>query len=189
MVAVNSTMLPLGHAAPDFSLPDTDGTVVSLSDLGKDALLVMFICNHCPYVIHMVDELAKIGTDYHDRVDIVAISSNDAEKYPQDGPAKMAEEKALRGYVFPYLYDESQSVAHAYKAACTPEFYIFDADHRLAYRGRLDDTRPRAGTPTGAEVRAALDALLAGGTPAQEQHPSIGCNIKWKPGNAPSYFG
>jgi peroxiredoxin len=182
-------MLPLGHPAPPFSLPDTDGNIVSLEDLGRDVVLVMFICNHCPYVIHIADELARIGRDYQGKVDTVAISSNDVENYPQDSLEKMAEEKAMRGYVFPYLYDETQGVAKAYKAMCTPEFYVFDADRALRYRGRLDDTRPRAGEPTGSELRAALDALLDGRTPSPEQAPSIGCNIKWKPGSAPSYFG
>jgi peroxiredoxin len=190
MVAVSSTMLPLGSPAPDFTLPDTDGTGDrSLSSFGGDALVVMFVCNHCPFVIHVADELARLGRDYESKgVDFVAISSNNAEKYPQDGPEKMRQEKAARGYTFPYLYDATQSTAKAYRAACTPDFYVFDAERRLTYRGQLDETRPGRGIAHGGDLRAALDAMLAGGSPAQAQTPSIGCNIKWIPGNEPSYF-
>ena len=190
MAAVNSTMLPLGSQAPDFTLLDTDGTDhLSLADLGQEVLVVMFVCNHCPFVIHVADELARLGRDYVDRpVDFVAISSNNVDKYPQDGPEKMRQEKARRGYTFPYLYDATQSVAKAYRAACTPDFYVFDKDRRLAYRGQLDETRPGRGNAHGADLRAAIDALLAGVTPAADQTPSIGCNIKWIPGNEPSYL-
>jgi peroxiredoxin len=192
MVAVNSQMLPLGTQAPSFSLPDTDGSTVSLDD-AKDAkgYLVMFICNHCPYVIHVADELAALGREYGERgVAVYAISSNDVEHYPADGPEKMAEEKAARGYTFPYLYDADQSVAKAYQAACTPDFFLFDGDQKLVYRGQLDASRPKNDVPvTGKDLRAALDALLAGEAVPAEQTASIGCNIKWKPGNAPEWFG
>lgn len=191
MVAVHSTMLPLGSPAPDFTLPDTDtGASVSLADFTGDALVVMFICNHCPFVIHVADELARLGREYGAKgVDFVAISSNNVARYPQDGPELMKAEKAARGYTFPYLYDADQSAAKAYKAACTPDFYLFDAERKLAYRGQLDGTRPGRGVANGADLRAALDALLAGSTPAAEQTPSIGCNIKWIPGEEPAWFG
>jgi peroxiredoxin len=188
MVATPSMMLALGTPAPSFSLPDTDGRIVTLDDWSDArALLVMFICNHCPYVKHVQSELARLGVDYADRsVGIVAISSNDALAYPQDGPAQMKREKQAAGYPFPYLYDETQEVARAYQAACTPDFYVFDADRRLVYRGQLDDSRPGNGLPvTGADVRGALDALLTGQAVAEAQRPSLGCNIKWKPGRSP----
>ncbi len=191
MVSVPSTMLALGTPAPDFALPDTEGRVVSRRDY-RDAkgLLVMFVCNHCPYVKHVQAELARIGRDYLPRgVAIVAISSNDATAYPDDAPDKMAEEKVRAGYPFPYLYDESQGVAKAYRAACTPDFFLFDGAGRLAYRGQLDDSRPKNANPvTGRDLRAALDAVLAGVPVSGEQRPSIGCNIKWKVGEAPEYF-
>ena len=192
MVAVNSTMLPLGTKAPDFRLPDTGGKVVSLADFkGAPALVVVFMCNHCPYVKHVRDGLVKLARDYHPKhVAMVGISSNDVANYPEDSPAKMAAEVKSTGYVFPYLYDESQDVAKAYKAACTPDFYVFDKDQRLVYRGQLDDSRPGNGMPvTGKDVRSALDAVLAGKPVSPTQKPSIGCNIKWKPGNEPDYFG
>ncbi len=184
-------MLPLGSVAPAFSLPDTQGNVVSLSDFaGAPAYLVMFICNHCPYVKHVADELARLGREYQDKgVAIIAINSNDAERYPDDSPAKMAQEKEARGYTFPYLIDADQSVARAYRAACTPDFFLFDADRRLVYRGQLDDSRPKSGTAaTGRDLRAALDAVLQGKPVEGEQRPSMGCNIKWKPGNEPEWF-
>lgn len=190
MVAVPSTMLPLGTEAPAFALSDTDGSVFSSEDLrGAPAVLVMFICNHCPYVVHVRDEIARLGRDYADLgVGIVAISSNDATAYPADGPAAMAREKAAAGYSFPYLYDETQDVAKAYRAACTPDFYVFDRDLRLAYRGQLDASRPSNGLPVdGSDLRAALDAVLAGTAPDADQKPSMGCNIKWR--DAPDYFG
>ncbi|MFI5279455.1 MAG: thioredoxin family protein [Gemmatimonadales bacterium] len=191
MVSVPSQMLPLGTAAPDFALPDTEGRVVSLEDLaGGKALLVMFICNHCPYVKHVRAELAKVGRDYQPRgVKIVAISSNDPAAYPDDSPDKMKEEKASAGYAFPYLFDASQQVAKDYRAACTPDLYLFDAKQELVYRGQLDESRPKNALPvTGGDLRAALDAVLSGKTVSAEQRPSLGCNIKWKPGNAPAYF-
>ena len=191
MVAVNSTMLPLGTKAPDFRLPDTAGKTVSLADFkNARALLVAFICNHCPYVKHIRGGLAQLARDYASRgVAVVGISSNDVANYPQDSQAKMAEEAKAAGYIFPYLYDETQSVAKAYRAACTPDFYLFDKDQRLAYRGQFDDSRPGNNAPvTGKDMRAALDAVLAGKPVPPVQKPSIGCNIKWKPGNEPDYF-
>ena len=192
MVATNSTMLPLGSHAPHFSLPDTTGGLVSLDHMkGARALVVMFICNHCPYVKHLRAQLAQLGRDYIPKgVRIVAISSNDVQNYPADSPEKMKDEARAAGYTFPYLYDADQSVAKAYRAACTPDFYVFDADLRLAYRGQFDDSRPGNGLPaTGKDLRAALEALVAGQPVPQQQKSSIGCNIKWKPGNAPEYFG
>lgn len=182
-------MLPLGTRAPAFALADTDGSVVSLDDLqGAPATLVMFICNHCPYVIHVRSEIARVGREYAERgVAVVAINSNDADAYPADGPAAMAVEKADAGYAFAYLFDETQDVAKAYRAACTPDFFVFDADLALVYRGRLDASRPSNDEPVdGADLRAALDAVLAGRTPAAEQHPSLGCNIKWR--ERPAWF-
>jgi peroxiredoxin len=192
MVLTPSTMLPLGTPAPNFSLPDPFGKTVSLADFAsKPALLVIFMCNHCPYVKHVADGLSALAKEYQARgVGVVAISSNDVGSHPDDAPAKMADEIKLRGYTFPYLYDESQQVAKAYRAACTPDFYVFDAQHKLAYRGQLDASRPNSGVPvTGHDLRAALNEVLAGKPVATEQKPSIGCNIKWKAGNAPDYFG
>ena len=192
MAETPSTMLELGTPAPDFSLSDTAGGTVTLSDFAeREALLVMFLCNHCPFVKHVREELARLGRDYERRgVAIVAISSNDVKNYPQDGPQPMREEKARAGYTFPYLYDESQAVAKAYRAACTPDFFLFDRQRRLVYRGQLDDSRPGNGIPvTGADLRAALDALLEGRSLPEEQRPSVGCNIKWIPGNEPDYYG
>lgn len=191
MARTPSTMLPLGTKAPDFKLPDTDGKPVSLADFqGKQGLLVMFICNHCPFVKHLRSALAQLGRDYAGKsLAIVAISSNDATAFPDDGPAKMAEEKKSAGYTFPYLYDETQKAAQAYRAACTPDFFLFDKDRTLVYRGQFDDSRPDNGLPvTGADLRAALDAVVAGKPVPATQKPSIGCNIKWKPGNSPDYY-
>ncbi len=187
MVATGSTMIQLGLQAPEFSLPDTAGRTVSLSDFSDVPLLVMFICNHCPFVKHIAAELADLGHEYQARgLRIVAINSNDAEKYAQDGPEQMADEAKARGYSFPYLFDESQDVAKAYGAACTPDFFVYDGDRRLVYRGQLDDSRPGNDVPvTGADLRAALDALIESRPPLSEQKPSMGCNIKWKPGNEP----
>ena len=189
MAAVESQMLPLGTPAPAFSLPDPDGVLHSLPD-DAPATLVMFICNHCPFVIHIREELARIGSDYGPRgVAIYAISSNDVNTHPADHPDKMKEEAATWGYTFPYLYDETQGVAKAYRAACTPDFYLFDGERKLAYRGQLDDSRPSNGLPVdGRDLRAALDAVLSGESPTAEQKPSIGCNIKWTAGNEPDYF-
>jgi len=192
MVAVESTMLELGTKAPDFALPDTTGKTVRLSDFDDAAcLVVMFICNHCPFVKHMRDQIATLAEQYQQKgVAFVAINSNDVEKYPDDSPEKMAEEVKKVGYTFPYLFDETQDVAKRYKAACTPDFFVFDKDRKLAYRGQFDDSRPDGETPvTGEDLRMAIDAALQGNPiPADQQKPSIGCNIKWKPGNEPAYF-
>lgn len=184
-------MLPLGTSAPDFCLPDTNGKTVSLSDFkNASALLVMFICNHCPYVKHIRAGLAQLGRDYEALgVGIVAINANDAANYPEDAPAKMKEEARAAGYTFPYLYDETQTVAKAYRAACTPDFFLFDHARRLVYRGQFDNSRPGNGLPmTGRDLRAALDAVLMCQAVPTDQKPSMGCNIKWKTGNAPDYF-
>jgi peroxiredoxin len=191
MVKTASTMLPLGTKAPDFSLPNVDGKTVSLRDLsGGKGLLVMFICNHCPFVKHLRSALAAFGQEYQAKgLKIVAISSNDVGSHPEDSPESMAAEAQAAGYTFPYLYDATQEVAQAYKAACTPDFYLFNSDLALVYRGQFDDSRPSNGKPiTGADLRAAADAVLAGKPPLLEQRPSIGCNIKWRPGHEPDYF-
>jgi peroxiredoxin len=192
MAKTPSTMLALGTRAPDFRLPDSDGTVVSRDD-SADApgLLVMFLCNHCPYVQHIRVGLADFAREYRAKgLAMVAINANDVASYPDDSPEKMKAEKARYGYVFPYLYDESQEVAKAYAAACTPDFFLFDRARRLVYRGQFDDSRPGNGVAvTGKDLRAACEALLSGRSIAADQRPSIGCNIKWKAGNAPSYFG
>lgn len=189
MSATPSTMLELGTRAPDFNLESVNGGNLSLSyaDQSK-GFVVMFICNHCPYVLHIEDELVNIAKEYISKgIGFIAISSNDVEKYPQDSPSKMAE----KNYPFPYLYDETQEVAKAYKAACTPDFFVFNANKELIYRGQFDDSRPKNDKPvSGKDLRKALDAVLNGKTvPEEEQIPSIGCNIKWKPGNEPEYFG
>ena len=189
MAAVESQMLELGTPAPEFSLPDPDGRTHGLRD-GSQAHVVIFICNHCPFVKHVADGLAAFGKDYLARdVDVIAINSNDVVAYPADGPDAMRNEAAARGYTFPYLLDEDQSVAKSYRAACTPDFFVFDADKRLVYRGQFDSSRPSNGEAvTGKDLRQAVDAVLAGETPAANQTPSIGCNIKWKRGNEPGYF-
>lgn len=192
MVRTPSTMQPLGSPAPDFSLPNVDGSTVSLVDFaGAPGLLVIFMCNHCPFVIHLADQLAEFAREYQAKgLAIVGISSNDVGNYPADSPEQMVAEAEQRGYVFPYLYDETQEVAKAYQAACTPDFFLYDKDQKLAYRGQFDSTRPDSGqTPTGEDLRAACDAVLAGQSAPAEQLPSIGCNIKWKAGNEPAYFG
>ena len=193
MALTASTMLPLGTNAPDFHLPDVvSGNTISLSTFaGKQALLVMFICQHCPFVKHIKDEMARLGKDYINRnVGIVGISANDAKNYPDDAPEQlkaMAEELRLS---FPICYDESQETAKAYTAACTPDFFLFDGQQQLVYRGQLDDSRPSNGKPvTGTDLRAAIEAILTGQPVNAQQQPSVGCNIKWKPGNAPSYYG
>ena len=184
MARTPSNMLPLGTLAPSFTLPDTtNGKTVSLADLKSDkATVIMFICNHCPFVKHVDEQLVALANDYQAKgVSFIAISSNDVENYPQDGPELMKEEAEKLGYPFPYLYDETQEVAKDYDAACTPDFYIFDGDLKCAYRGQLDDSRPGNGRPvTGADIRAALDDILAGKEVAAMQIPSLGCNIKWK---------
>jgi peroxiredoxin len=191
MVRTPSTMLPLGTRAPDFTLPNVDGRLVSLaSAAGPKGALVMFICNHCPFVKHVADQLAALGRDFMPQgIGIVAISANDVATHPADSPEQMVHEAEERGYPFPYLYDASQEVAKAYHAACTPDFFLFDGTRSLVYRGQLDASRPGNDVPvTGADLRAALEAVLAGRVPAGNQTPSIGCNIKWKPGNEPGYF-
>ena len=186
-----STMLPLGTAAPDFKLPDTNGKIVALADFkGRPALLVIFMCNHCPYVKHIRAGLAQLARDYlpHGAA-IVGINANDAANYPDDSPARMKEEVKAAGYLFPYLFDATQAVAKAYRAACTPDLYLFDKNQKLVYRGQFDDSRPGNGIPvTGKDLRAALDAVLAGKPVGSDQKASIGCNIKWKSGNEPNYF-
>lgn len=192
MALTPSTMLPLGTLAPDFTLPDTASRTVRLADFAAaPALLVVFICNHCPYVKHIRSGLAALAKEYQSRgVAMVGINSNDVANYPEDSPARMAEEVRQAGYVFPYLFDESQAVAKAYRAACTPDIYLFDSQRRLVYRGQFDDSRPGNGIPvTGKDLRRALDAVLSGKPVPAEQTPSIGCNIKWKRGNEPKYLG
>jgi peroxiredoxin len=184
-------MLPLGTVAPDFRLPDTNGKTVALADFkNAPALLVIFMCNHCPYVVHVRSGLAQLARDYQPKsVAIVGINSNDVENYPADSPARMKEEIQVAGYVFPYLYDETQAIAQAYRAACSPDIFLFDKAQKLVYRGQFDDSRPGNGKPvTGRDLRAALDAVLADKPVPANQQPSIGCNIKWKSGNEPDYF-
>lgn len=191
MARTPSTMLELGTPAPDFSLPDTRGNHVSLSDFAQQpALLVVFMCNHCPYVIRIQEGLAQLGKDYLGKgLAMVGINANDAANYPDDSPAKMAEAVNTIGYTFPYLYDEQQSVAKAYQAACTPDFFLFNQQRELVYRGQFDDARPRNDAPvTGKDIRCAIDAVLAGKSVSTEQKASLGCNIKWKPGNEPDYY-
>jgi peroxiredoxin len=193
MVRVPSTMPALGRVAPDFALPDpATGRTVHLTDFdGAPGLLVIFLSNHCPFVKHIADELGRFSREYAARnLAMVGICANDVVGYPDDSPAKMVEEAALRGYAFPYLHDESQETAKAYQAACTPDFFLYDADRRLVYRGQFDASRPSLDEPvTGADLRAACDAVLAGELPSPDQRPSVGCNIKWKAGNAPPWFG
>ena len=183
MVRTASTMLPLGTQAPAFSLPSTDGKTVELAALaGSKALLVIFMCNHCPFVVHIAEELARLGRDCPTMgLGIVAISSNSVETHPQDGPEQMAETAKAWGLSFPYVYDETQDIAKAYDAACTPDFYLFDANDKLVYRGQLDDSRPDSGIPVdGRDLRAAMAALIANEPVDEKQMPSLGCNIKWK---------
>jgi peroxiredoxin len=192
MVKTASTMLPLGTKAPDFTLPDPKGKKVSLSDFADaPAVLVIFMCNHCPYVKHVAAGLADLAKEYQGRgVAVVGINANDIDGFPEDSPGKMAEEVKLRGYTFPYLYDATQCVAKVYRAACTPDFYVFDRQRKLVYRGQMDSSRPGSNVPvTGEDLRAALDAVLAGKPVSANQKASLGCNIKWKPGNEPDYFG
>jgi len=193
MAAVHSTMLELGTEAPDFSLPDTTSDkTVSLQDYkGKKGVLVLFISNHCPYVKLIKKELARFASDYSDKgIDVIAIASNDVQNYPDDRPEKMKEDAEEFGYTFPYLYDETQEVAKAYKAACTPDLFLFDGEMTLYYRGQFDDARPKNEIkPTGKDLREATDLLLEGKPAPEIQKPSIGCNIKWKEGNEPAYFG
>ena len=192
MVAVPSTMLPLGTRVPDFSLVNAvDGRKVSPADFrDRQALLVMFICNHCPYVQHVMKEIGRVAAAYRPKgVGIVAINSNDIQAYPDDAPQHMKALAQAEGWTFPFLFDESQEVARAFRAACTPDFFVFDRDRRLVYRGQLDDSRPKKDVPvTGRDLRAALDAVVSGKPVPADQTPSIGCNIKWKAGNEPEYF-
>lgn len=191
MVLVKSNMLELGTSAPDFRLPDTKGRMVCLSDYkGAPALLVIFMCNHCPYVKYVRKAMVRLVKEYQAKgVAVVGINSNDVDNYPDDSPYKMGEEVASVGYTFDYLYDETQEVAKDYRAACTPDFFLFDRQLTLAYRGQFDDSRPSNDRPiTGADLRAALDCVLAGIEVPELQMPSVGCNIKWKPGNEPDYF-
>ena len=192
MVAVESTMLPLGTVAPGFALPDAAGSMHSLESVaaGSQALVVAFICNHCPYVKLVADRFAELGNGWLEKgVAVVAINSNDAESHPDDSPAAMAIEVEQRGYRFPYLYDESQQVARSYRASCTPDFYVFGPSLRLAYRGRFDGARPGNGEQvTGSDLQLAVEAVLGDREPPQPQVPSIGCNIKWRPGNEPEWF-
>jgi peroxiredoxin len=185
-------MLPLGTAAPDFSLPDVEGKSVSLSDFEKGKpLLVVFMCNHCPYVKHIQRDFAALVAEYQKKgVNVVGINANDAQNYPEDSPENMARDSRKLGYTFDYLYDESQEVAKAYRAACTPDFFLFDANRTLFYRGQMDASRPGNDIPiTGNDLRDALERVLAGKDAPEVQRPSMGCNIKWKAGNEPDYFG
>jgi peroxiredoxin len=187
-MAANSTMLELGTEAPDFALPEvTDGATVSLEDLDGDVLVVMFLSRHCPYVVHTQDAIAAVATSYADegRVSFVAIGANDPDRQPDDHPDRLAEQKREVGFPFPYLFDGSQQVALAYGAACTPDTFVFDRDRRLAYRGRIDPIRPGGPPATGDELRVAIDRLLAGERPDEDQWPATGCSIKWRPENAP----
>jgi thiol-disulfide isomerase/thioredoxin len=188
LAPTESTMLPLGTVLPRFSLPDAvSGKNFSDREVaGKKGTLVMFICNHCPFVKHVLPELDRLAADYASRgIGFVAINSNDIATYPQDGPDAMKELAIGHGWEFPFLFDDEQSAAKAYQAACTPDFFAFDAQRKLAYRGRLDETRPTGAPPTGRDLRLALDAILAGAAPAADQKPSIGCGIKWKAGVMP----
>jgi peroxiredoxin len=191
MAATASTMLPLGTKAPDFKLPDTKGNIISLSDFeAVPALLVIFMCNHCPYVKHILDGMIELIKEYQDKgVAVVGINSNDVADFPEDAPERMAGLAKQKGFTFPYLFDETQQVAKAYHAACTPDFFLFDKDCNLFYRGQMDGSRPGNGVDvTGADLSAAIDALLQTKQPPAEQKPSLGCNIKWKSGNEPDYF-
>jgi peroxiredoxin len=191
MVSVPSTMLPLGTPAPDFELPDAHGVRHGTAEhAGAPALLVVFACNHCPYVVHVAKDLGRLAQGWTARgVAILAVNSNDTASYPADAPALMPGFAEANGWAFPYLVDETQEVALAYRAACTPDFFLFDGDRRLAYRGRLDGSRPNSGVPvTGDDLTAAIDAVLSDSPAPTPQRPSLGCNIKWKPGNAPDYF-
>lgn len=184
-------MLPLGTSAPAFALPDIDGKIVSLKDFGgAKALVVVFMCNHCPYVKHVAPELARLGNEYQAKgVAFVGINSNDASAYPDDSVEMMKSEVAKQGYTFPYLFDATQEIAKAYRAACTPDFFVFDGSQQLVYRGQLDDSRPKTDKPlTGKDLREALDCILAGKPVSANQRPSIGCNIKWIPEQEPEYF-
>jgi peroxiredoxin len=184
-------MVTLGTPLPEFSLPDYDGTIHESGEYADTPILVAFICNHCPFVKHIVDEFARQAKDYQQNgVAVVAVSSNDIDAYPQDDPAHMKTFAEEHGFTFPYLVDENQEVARRYQAACTPDFFLFDADHRLVYRGQFDGSRPSNDVPvTGEDLADAVDRVSRGDSVPAEQTPSVGCNIKWKPGNEPPYFG
>jgi len=191
MVTTASTMLPLGTAAPDFRLPDTNGRLVTLTDFKKaPALLVVFMCNHCPFVKHVLKAMVELIKKYQQKgVAVVAVNSNDVESFPEDSPEMMAKAAAQHGFTFPYLYDETQEVAKAYRAACTPDFFLFDSERKLVYRGQMDDSRPGNDIcVTGQDLSAAIDAVMAGQHVPSAQKPSMGCNIKWKSGRAPDYI-
>ena len=190
MAVTASTMLELGTTAPDFRLPDTRGNVVSIDDFKEaPALLVIFMCNHCPFVKHVLSGLVELVEEYQKKgVAVVGINSNDVASFPEDSPEMMAKKAEETGFTFPYLYDQTQQVAKAYRAACTPDFFLFDRARKLVYRGQMDDSRPGNGIPvTGKDLRGAMDAVLAGKKIPAKQRPSMGCNIKWKPGNEPDY--
>jgi peroxiredoxin len=190
MVATASTMLEIGTPAPAFELPDTQGKNVSLSDFSDaKALLLVFMCNHCPFVRHILDPFVKLASEYQKKgLAVVGINSNDVDSFPDDRPERMSQMAREKGFTFPYLYDGTQEVAKAYRAACTPDFFLFDGARRLVYRGQMDDSRPGNGKPvTGSDLRAALDAVLAGRPTPDVQKPSMGCNIKWRLGNEPDY--
>lgn len=190
MVAVNSTMLPLGTRVPDFRLPDAAGTLHGPADVvGAAGLLVAFVCNHCPYVLHIAPTLGRRARQWMGQgLAVLAINANDVDAYPQDAPAHMPAFAAHNGWAFPYLVDETQQVAHLFRAACTPDFFLFDREQKLAYRGQFDASRPRNDQPvTGADLDRAVAAVLAGRPVPDDQVPGIGCNIKWKPGNEPEY--
>ena len=191
MAETPSTMLDIGTIAPPFNLRDFSGQIYSISDYKNKSLLVMFICNHCPFVKHIAEKLAELGKHYEEQgVGVVGISSNDIQKHPDDSPQKMKEFAGSYGFTFPYLFDESQEVAKSYRAACTPDFYLFDSGHKLVYRGQMDDSRPGNNIPvTGKDLSEAVENLAAGKPISSDQKPSIGCNIKWIPGNEPDYFG
>lgn len=192
MVATKSTMLELGSSAADFCLPDVSNSnkQIQLADFQGQPLLIMFICNHCPFVVHIVDRLTELANNFQSRgVGVVAISSNDVEHYPQDGPSKMQDFAADAGFKFPYLYDQDQYVAKNYSAACTPDFFLFDQNHKLFYRGQMDGSRPSNNVPvTGSDLISALEAVIGNRPAPERQIPSLGCNIKWRPGNEPAYF-
>ena len=185
-----STMLELGTSLPSFSLPDFNGKTVSDADFKGKALLVTFICKHCPFVRHIRPEFARFAKEYQAQgLQVVGIMSNSIEEFPEDGPEGMKQEAEEAGYTFPYLFDKDQKIAKAFKAACTPDFFLFDGNRRLVYRGQFDGSRPKNNVPiTGSDLRAATDAVLGGQKPSEQQRPSMGCNIKWYPGNEPEYF-
>ncbi|OHB59949.1 MAG: alkyl hydroperoxide reductase [Planctomycetes bacterium RBG_13_44_8b] len=191
MTVTASKMVSLGKSAPDFSLPDTEGNIVSLSDFEQaPALLVVFMCNHCPFVKHILNDFVELAKEYQQKgLAVVAINSNDVESFPEDNPEMMAQKAKETGFTFPYLYDETQEIAKAYQATCTPDFFLYDKERKLVYRGQMDDSRPGNNVPiTGSDLRSALEAVLEGKKAPAKQRPSMGCNIKWKEGNEPDYY-